>query len=232
MKRFTILSAITSALLITACSSNEIGNSKDVNPETVYMDYAVDYTEGDDSVTCFLQYRFAGENGTTLVLTNPSKTTIDGKEIMVDSSGFTGAYYQQNFEVSNFTGAHTITFTDINGKEYAEQFSFKPFICLSKTNVFSRNNFTFQLSEPLPANALHISIADTSAATDDVNFIDTVNADNTFIINPLQLQQLKNGPVTIKIINHISAPLQNPSKEGGRLNITYTLKPIETELKD
>jgi len=232
MKRFTILSAITSALFITACSSNEIGNSKDVNPETVYMDYAIDYTEGDDSVTCFLQYRFAGENGTTLVLTNPSKTAIDGKEIMVDSSGFTGAYYQQKFEARNFTGAHTITFTDINGKEYAEQFSFKPFAILAKTTALSRNNFTLQLSEPLPSNALHISIADTSSTTDDVNFIDTVRAGNTCTITPLQLQQLKNGPVTIQITGNISTALQNPSKEGGKLHITYTLKPIETELKD
>ncbi|MBK5271605.1 MAG: hypothetical protein JJE22_11400, partial [Bacteroidia bacterium] len=81
-------------LFLFSCSSNEIGGSKDVNPETIWFDYQVWGEEGHDNMTVMLQYRFAGENGTTLVLDEPSKVELDGEIIKADSSKITGAYYE------------------------------------------------------------------------------------------------------------------------------------------
>src|SRR6478735_6391121 len=99
-----------SGIFIFSCSSNEIGNSKDVNPETIYLDYEIYYDNGDDSVSCYLQYRFAGENGTTLVLNSPAGVSIDGNNIPVDSNNISGAFYLKNFYAKNFTGKHNITY--------------------------------------------------------------------------------------------------------------------------
>jgi hypothetical protein len=49
-----------------SCTSNEIGNSKDVNPDAVFFDYEVWAEEGKEDVTVNLQYRMGGKNGTTL----------------------------------------------------------------------------------------------------------------------------------------------------------------------
>ncbi|HEY6506043.1 MAG TPA: hypothetical protein VIZ28_18840, partial [Chitinophagaceae bacterium] len=122
-----VLSAIFLVFFILgSCTSNEIGNSKDVNPESVYFDYRVWGDEESGDITVKLQYRFAGPNGTTLVLEEPGKVELDGVKIPVDSSLMSGAYYEMTKTVKEFTGRHTIVFTDPAGKEYKEEFSFRP----------------------------------------------------------------------------------------------------------
>ena len=65
MSRITsifLISAVFS-LLAVSCTSNEIGNSKDVNPESIYFDYRVWGDEESQDITVKLQYRFGGQNG-------------------------------------------------------------------------------------------------------------------------------------------------------------------------
>src|SRR5689334_16427648 len=95
-------------LIFSSCTSNEIGNAKDVNPETIYFDYRVWGDEDAGYITTRLQYRFAGPNGTTLLLENPSKTELDGIAIKADSSKMSGAYYEVTKPVKEFTGQHAI----------------------------------------------------------------------------------------------------------------------------
>jgi hypothetical protein len=63
----SILASI-SIFSLFCCTSDEIGNSKDVNPDAVFFDYEIWAEEGKDDVTVNLQYRMGGKNGTTLVL--------------------------------------------------------------------------------------------------------------------------------------------------------------------
>jgi len=98
--------------LTIGCSSNEIGNSKDVNPQTIFVDYSVSGEENNDSVTCWAQFRFAGEDGTTLVLNEPSNIRLDGMEIAVDSSAGVGALYEKKFKTALFAGSHAWHYTD------------------------------------------------------------------------------------------------------------------------
>mgnify|MGYP001588509514 FL=1 len=86
MNRLFLLLLTSSFLVFCSCNSNEIGKEKDVDPESIYFDYQVKGEEGDDHVTVLLQYRFAGENGTTLTIDEPGKVEFDGEVIKVDSS--------------------------------------------------------------------------------------------------------------------------------------------------
>ena len=63
-------------IFLFSCTSNEIGNSKDVNPERIYFDYKVRGDERDTSVTLYLQYRMGGPNGSTLVVDPPAKVQL------------------------------------------------------------------------------------------------------------------------------------------------------------
>src|SRR5215813_15531708 len=122
MRLLFLLFAVT---LIASCTSNEIGNSKDVNPESIYFDYRIWGDEDAGYITARLQYRFAGPNGTTLLLENPSKAEFDGVAIKADSSKMNGAYYEVTKPVKEFAGKHTIVFTDRDGKQYKEEFNFQ-----------------------------------------------------------------------------------------------------------
>src|SRR6187551_1918495 len=102
--------ALVSLLFLFSCTSNEIGNSKDVNPQAVFFDYEVWAEEGKEDVTVNLQYRMGGKNGTTLVLDEPSKVMLDGEQLKVDSAKVTGAYYEVQKPFASFTGKHAISF--------------------------------------------------------------------------------------------------------------------------
>src|SRR5258705_1633190 len=120
-----ILISASAILLFASCTSNEIGNSKDVNPESIYFDYRVWSDDESDDMIVKLQYRFAGPNGTTLLLENPSKVELDGVAIKADSSKMNGAYYEISKPIKAATGKHSIVFTDMNKKQYREDFSFQ-----------------------------------------------------------------------------------------------------------
>ncbi|HEY5773106.1 MAG TPA: hypothetical protein VIS75_10775, partial [Chitinophagaceae bacterium] len=101
---------LVSLVFLFSCTSNEIGNSKDVNPGAVFFDYEVWAEEGKEDVTVNLQYRMGGKNGTTLVLDEPSKVILDGEQLKVDSAKVTGAYYEVQRPLGAFMGKHVINF--------------------------------------------------------------------------------------------------------------------------
>lgn len=234
MKHFTMCKAILPFLfiLILSCSSNEIGNSKDVNPETIYLYYAVSYDNGDDSVSCYMQYRFAGENGTTLVLNSPAGVSIDGIDIPVDSNNVSGAYYLKNFEAHSFIGKHNILYTDINGKSHKEYFSFEPVTCTTQLpSTTKRKDLSFEFTGELSDDIAVITIEDTSTQTVDVHFTGSLNK-GKITVPAKELQPLMNGPVTIRISKTVTPAFQHPTQEGGIFAIMYGIKDLETSLKD
>lgn len=219
-------------LPVFSCTSNEIGYSKDVNPETVYMDYHIYYTEGEDSVKCLLQYRFAGEDGTTLVLSSPSKVSIDGKEVKVDSSDFSGAYYEKKYAAATFAGPHTIAFTDINGKKRNEIFHFQRTRLVN--DILSANKQTdliLSFENIYPEDRIEVDISDTSGATQDIN-ITAKPVAGKLTISAAQLQTLSAGPCTLNIYKNVANSLQETTTEGGKLSVHHTIKETEIELRE
>lgn len=232
MKLFNPFSILFTAIFFSSCTSSEIGNSKDVNPSTIYMQYSISHTEGDDSVNCLLQYRFAGEMGTTLVLTEPSKTEIDGKEIKVDSGFVSGAYYSKNFAVNDFSGSHLIKFTDINGKSYEESFNFEPLTCKTKVpGTIGRKNISFEFDGVKNGDVIHLNISDTASNTSDVDR-DVALKNDQLEITLGDLKLLSNGPLVIQFYKKQELSLQHPTQEGGKLTISNILTPMETVLND
>lgn len=219
-------------LPVFSCTSNEIGYSKDVNPETVYMDYHIYYTEGEDSVKCFLQYRFAGEDGTTLVLSAPSKVTIDNEDAKVDSSDFSGAYYEKKYAAASFAGAHTIAFTDINGKTRKEIFHFQRTRLVNDIlSVNKQTDLVLTFENIYPEDMIEVNISDTSGATGDIN-ITAKPVSGKLTISAAQLQALSAGPCTLHIYKNVANSLQQTTTEGGKLSVHYTVKETEIELRE
>ncbi|MES1215092.1 MAG: hypothetical protein ABUT20_06225, partial [Bacteroidota bacterium] len=175
--------------------------------------------------------RFAGENGTTLVLNSPSKAELDGELIKADSSKMTGAFYEIMKPVKEFSGKHTITFTDINKKQYNEEFSFQPIVLLTEIpKEIERGDLLFELEGLNPLDHVRVVVTDTSFASEEINRVDTVK-NGRVIISKKDLETIVNGPVHLSLYKEDEKPVKNGTSEGGRLSISYGLK-REFVLKD
>lgn len=213
------------SVLAFSCNDAEIGSTRDVSPEAIYFDYKITAEEGRDMVTCLFQYKFGGSDGTTLLLEEPSKVELDGQEIKADSTPFTGVYYEIEQPVNIFTGKHTIAFTGPEGKQYKEQFEFTPFSLLTDLPAMvPRKPFSIKLKDiPQQETPVRLVMIDTSFDSPDVNDIITVkNAE--IKIDEAMLGKIKNGPIMLEISLEKIRPVQQGTKEGGNLSLTYTLK--------
>jgi hypothetical protein len=228
---FKYLLYIIYLLPFFSCTSNEIGNSKDVNPESIWFDYKVWGDEESGDMTVKLQYRFAGPNGTTLLLVDPGKTELDGVAIKADSSKMNGAYYEVNKPVKDFAGRHTIVFTDITGKQYKEEFSFQPISLKTKVPaVIKRDDLVFELDGLAPQDYVRVMLTDTASFSEGISRIDTVK-NGRITITKTDLENLRNGPVHLEISKEDEKRIKNGTKEGGKFSISYELK-REFELRD
>ena len=227
------LAAIISTLVFLASVSckNEIGGSKDVNPENIYFDYKIWGEEGKDYITCMLRFHFSGHNGITLLLDEPSGVELDGEQIHADSAKLSGVFYEIQKPLIDFNGKHTITFTGIDNKQYKEEFYFQP-IVLKKgpPSTITRHDWVFQLEGLQPIDYIRIIAIDTSFASNGINEIEMVK-NGTLVIQKEKLSNLVNGPVTMLLFKEEEQPIKNGTKKGGKLSITYGLK-RHFELKD
>lgn len=235
--KYLFLSTLTSTLTfcfailaMTACTSNEIGNSKDVNPDAIYFDYEVWADETNPDVTVHLQYRMGGKNGTTLILDEPSRVRFDGEELKLDSAKVTGAYYELQKPTTSFAGKHTITFTDLNKKEYKEEFEFVPFTLDSLSPVMNRGDLVFTFKGLDSVDHLDVALTDTSFKSADINETETIK-NGRLVISAERLSALVNGPINLQFYKEAVKPVKNGTKEGGRILIRYGLR-REFELKD
>jgi hypothetical protein len=233
MNRITAFFFITVSifLLFISCTSNEIGNAKDVNPESIYFDYKVWGDEESDEMVVKLQYRFAGPNGTTLLLENPSRVELDGVVIKADSSKMNGAYYEVSKPVKGAAGKHSIVFTDMNKKQYREEFSFQTL--LLKTNlpkVVKRGDLIFDITGLAPQDYVHVMLTDTASFSEGIDRIDTVKNGRVFI-SKKDLKDLVNGPIQFEISKEDERRIKNGTKQGGKFSFSYAIR-REFELKD
>lgn len=229
---FTTLTLILiSTFIFLSCNSNEIGEGKDVNPGSIYFDYKIWGEESSEDIIVKLQYRFAGKAGTTLLLEEPAKVELDGVEIEVDSTKMTGAYYEVIKPVREFTGNHTIEFTNFDGKKYAEQFSFKP-ISLKKPipAEISRGDIVFELNGLDTIDLVRVVMIDTAFESRDINSIDTAR-NGKLVIKKERLEKVLNGPIYLELYKEVERPVKEGTDEGGKISITYGLK-REFILKD
>ncbi len=214
-----------------ACTDTGIGEEKNVDPERIYFDYKILGEENNELITVLLQYRLGSQQGISLPISKPGKVELDGATIEADSALMSGAFYELQIPTQDFTGKHTISFTDINGKNYKEEFEFAPFTLVTEIpDTIQRNDITLQFEGLKKSDLLRIILIDTAFYTDDINDIDTVR-DGQLIITANRLRKVKSGPLTLQIFKEEERPIKNRTKAGGMLSISYGLK-REFELKD
>lgn len=225
------LFSFTMLTLLVACK-NAKTNKKEASAETIYYDYRIWGEEGRDDVTVRLQYKSGGEEGEPIAWSLPTKVLFDGVEIKIDSSRFTGAYYELIKPVEKVRGKHSIVFVDEHGKERREDFNFEPF-SLEKNlpETIKRIPFQIKLANfPDTLTSIRLVMTDTSLHSAGVN--EEMLIENGIInITEQQLANLTKGPVVLEIYKEEERPIRDTPAVDGKLSMTYGIK-REFELTD
>ena len=217
-------------IILSACIDSPV-NEKQIGSESIFFDYKISGEEGNDSVTVMLQFRLGGAYGPTIGIEEPGNVRLDGQLIPADSSSLTGPFYQVTKHIKQFTGKHSIVFTNINNKKYKEDFTFKPFFLVTKiTDTIPRKKLVVDFSGLDPEDYVRILLTDTSFAGEGVNRLDTV-VNNRLIISLNDLSNLENGPIQLEFIREYEREIENSTWVGGAISIVYNLR-REFFLKD
>lgn len=221
------------SVMATSCTSNEIGDSKDVAQDKIYQEFSVNYKEADDKINLTAVFRFAGPNGTTLVLNKPSNVKLDDELLKVDSTDLRGAYYDAKKIPAQWMGKHVWRFTNINNKVYENEFSFDAF-------KWGDVSLWAKKSEPLK-----LYFITTELGVDDYIEISTIESDSSFsftqgplntkpfmVTIPVEyLQKQKQATLKLEAVRVQKIKLQYNTAEGGELIIRYSLQPVIFQLK-
>jgi hypothetical protein len=228
-----VLAVTTLVAGFMACTSNEIGNSKDVAQESIYQEYNISYTEGDEKAAINAQFRFGGKNGTTLLLNDPSGISFDGTAIKADSSDLGGAFYQLNKPAAAFYGTHHFVFTDINSKKFDNDFVFEKF---GMANAPSTAAKAAPLQLQFDSGGLKAGdqVTVSSTGTDSSFSVTGTVIDKNFAISiPAEdLKKQKGKELKLDISLYRNVPLQQNTREGGEMNISYRLRTVKIGFTD
>jgi hypothetical protein len=111
-------------VFISGCASNEVGHSKDVNQDEICQTFSISYDEKTDKTQVVSFFRFAGPDGTTLILDDPSKVELNGSAIEAKRTNGRGSFYQQITD-GKVTDKFNFRFTDIDGKKFENSVAFR-----------------------------------------------------------------------------------------------------------
>ncbi|MFN8288165.1 MAG: hypothetical protein U0V74_15530 [Chitinophagales bacterium] len=207
-------------LFMAGCASNEIGHSKDVNQDEIHQGYSIwyDATKNETNITAF--FRFAGPNGTTLILDEPSQIVMDGEPMQKVENGL-GCSYQKTIKGQLPNGEHTFAFSDVNGKAFNNSFNWNNVnvegipdnISKAENLKIHFDGFKDRLSEKVT-----VDISDTANTVSET--FDRVGLDDKVVIDKEKLQGL-NGEVTIRINRYGHFDLKNAAHPGGFISSDY-----------
>ncbi len=228
MQKILVSVLCFSIIQLSACDE-EIGNSKDVNPETIYFEYSISQEEKNDA-DLLLRFRFAGPNGTTLVLNKPSEIRFDDMLLLLDSSEGMGACYAKTIPYNQLDGTHEIIFIGIDGKRYVNSFNWQNMACKSQIpETIGQENIFIAITGGITGDELKVSISDTSFNTDNAElFLRIANGGLNIPGDAFAVQ--KEGPISISIDKYSETPLAKTTTEGGTLFRSQHIGNLKTNL--
>jgi len=228
MNRLVPLVLLFMSLFLCYCNNSNkndqarIGHVDDEDLDYLFFDYKVMAEEGDDNLTILLQFRDGGPNEPSLIVDDVGKVELDGENIPVDSTEWTGAFYELQKPIVSFNGKHNIVFTH-GKKKFIEEFKFEPMVLKSGIpDTIERKDLLIELGGLEPEDYVRVFLFDTTAG-DEINRLDT--ARNGLIrLDSADLEKLSTGNIYLELHREYEKPVVNGTREGGRIYIGYVLK--------
>ncbi len=226
MQKFLLYTA--AILFLASCDTEEIGFSKDVNPASIYTSYDVSVQENALVAECIAKFRFAGPNGTTLVLSQPSDVALNGEIIKVDSSTYQGAFYAAVVPLSK--PSHEYVFTGIDGIKYSTTFQVSVPVCGQVIINDTTGAMEIRFQNIQEGDSLELSVSDTSKSNANLEE-QVLLKNNIYVLPPAEMNSLSNGPLKIEMSIFRSMDLKECPKEGGQMMQRFHFRKRQVEKK-
>ncbi|MDD3685963.1 MAG: hypothetical protein PHE56_04260 [Bacteroidales bacterium] len=226
--KLALSSIVLAAFIAFGCASSEIADSRDVNQKKIHQSYSVTYdASGDGSYAVWAQFRFGGNKGTTLKLSEPSTITVNGESMEEDQSDFYGCSYGTRIKGTN---KFSFKFIDTEKTEYvntitvlsAEPKQVKVINANRESNIYWIGN---KLEKD---ETITVIIEDKAGARAEAS-TDIVGTDY-IVVKPDDLQNLVNGDGQIYFQRIKSISTQQAADEGGSIWCEYNSEKIPVRI--
>ena len=217
--KLSLVIVIMFSLIIGSCASSEVADSKDVNQNKIYQYYYV-LGEYDNPDTYYVkaQFRFGGNKGTTLKLSEPSKTLANNIGLNEEINSFSGAYYEANISKSNEI---EFIFIDTDNKKYSNKCKINEFASVEYKDFDVNSKIEVEWIGPALDNHETMSIY----IEDNEKNICTKSTDikgaKSIIINSDDMQTLKAGSAQYYFVRSYSAKTKEAGDNGGEIFTEY-----------
>jgi hypothetical protein len=227
-KIFLFLPAL---VMLGACASNETADSSSVKQSEIYQDYSINWDSEAQEWNAYATFRFGGENGTTLRLSEPSNVTINGEKMNEGKMLFGGATYRKTGKTWPKTAA--FLFTDTDGKTYANGLTFAP-IDFARIDVDASKNAVLGIPltrDVLATDEIFLYVADTSEQndkkikllTDDsAALVKYDAAEQLLLIEPAFFDKMADVELSLWMKFSKTEDLKAATALGGTISMSYT----------
>jgi len=206
--------------LLAGCQSNEVMESKNVAQSEIHQGYYITYDEENNSTEVNAEYRVAGPNGTTLVLSEPSDARCNGSEMQLDTYILGGAHYtygkgglQQNIRLE---------FVDHDKKSFKNNFTLQPVSfdgSISRLPLTQNTQIRYKGLQPMDGETLALELDGDSTHVS----VDAQPGETYITLTPDHLKEFRhNEKVSLKLTRQKSGPLQQTEARGGSYSIICT----------
>jgi hypothetical protein len=241
MLKISSIILILFVLVFSGCTPVETGNIKDVTQSEIYQNYSIE-SDG-SSTTVSAKLSFAGANGTTLKLTNPSKISFDGQPLDEKTGTYTGTYYEKRFDTVLNTG--TFAFTDTKGKNYTNKVSLAEIDFKTSPTSINRgviNRLPVLNGEKIASSHVNIEIeyenkqgfqeknVPVFPQKQDANSAYFDAKTNTIVLEPTVWQGINATKVELQITADSEEKLQQSTNIGGKITSHFVGKKIVANL--
>ncbi|MBN8879423.1 MAG: hypothetical protein J0I32_17880 [Sphingobacteriales bacterium] len=225
---FLIVFFLAGAAIASLVSCNAAVQQEEkfkASADMLYMDYQVTGEEERGEITVRLVFRYGGPEGRGMLLDTSASVSFDGQQLAADSSKMGGVYYEARYLAQGFEGLHQIEYKDGVGKVYVDTFSF-PFFSLRSAGlpatVSRTKGLELEIDGLKEKDELHVMLTDTSFYGRGIDRLDTLK-EGKMVFTQQDLDKLKNGPVHLEFYREKELGLNQTSRQGGRLYLSYNL---------
>ncbi len=216
--RKNFLFVAVALLVLTSCAKDESGN---VNQDSIYSIYELNYNKSTDKTSAHATFRFGGPTGTLLDLNDPAKVTFNGDELLYNS--VSGAHVK---DYAGFTSSGTYVYKDLDDNTFTNAtptivaIDFPTIDTISTAGAYT---FTW-VGDPVATNeSVTLTLDGPQQGNFEVFSTSIVGATN-IVLSATKLQNLGIGSGTYILKRAYNVyTIDEATSEGGRMALGYSV---------
>jgi hypothetical protein len=207
------------AFFFMGCAKEQ---SENVNQDTIYSIYELQYNKNADKTTARATFRFGGPTGTLLELNSPALSSFNG-----DALSFNPTFSVHSKQYAGYTDSGVFVYTDLDNNTFTNNTpSIVPIDYTTLDTIDASNVFTFTWSgDPVSIfETVSLTINGTTQANFEI-FATSKIGETQIILDANRLQKLGKGNAKCllkRAYNKLS--IEEGTSKGGRMNTFYEVE--------